>query len=159
MTWTGSDTYIGITLDTTEADRKLKQYEENTQEVTTRQIAMLRRGTELGLLTLQAVGATLDQSTRVYAYIIQTGIETLLSVRSAFLTGGVGAALTAFGLGAFQIGLLYSQLNAIESGRADQAAQMQASYSLLKQTGAFLRVFLIGYYILFWILIKLRSIL
>lgn len=126
---------IIIDADTTRADEKLVDLQARTIQTANQQVATINRVSELSLLSLQAIGVTVDATFRIQVLAIRTAINTFIQTRAALATANPLLATTTVITGSVMLYLLYAQLQAIESGRAEVSAQMGASYALLRQAG------------------------
>jgi len=130
-----SVTRIRTVIDSTEVDTQLIALENKTIRVANRQVAIINQVSELSLLSLQAIGVTVDATFRIQTLAIRTAINTFIQTRAAFATQNPLLAATTIITGSVMLYLLYAQLQAIESGRMEVSAQMGASYQLLRQAG------------------------
>ena len=126
---------IVLDVDTTRADQKLVDLQARTIQTANRQVAIINQVSELSLLSLQAIGVTVDATFRIQTLAIRTAINTFIQTRAAFATQNPLLAATTIITGSVMLYLLYAQLQAIESGRMEVSAQMGASYQLLRQAG------------------------
>lgn len=126
---------IVLSVDTTRADDQLADLQARTIQTANQQVATINRVSELSLLSLQAIGVTIDATFRIQVLAIRTAINTFIQTRAAFATANPLLATTTVITGSVMLYLLYAQLQAIESGRAETSAQMGASYALLRQAG------------------------
>jgi len=126
---------IVLDVDTTRADQKLVDLQARTIQTANRQVAIINQVSELSLLSLQAIGVTVDATFRIQTLAIRTAINTFIQTRAAISTANPLLAATTIITGSVMLYLLYAQLQAIESGRMEVSAQMGASYQLLRQAG------------------------
>lgn len=126
---------IVISVDTTDADQKLVDLEVRTILIAQRQVATINRVSELGLLALQAQGVAVDATFRIQTIAIRTTINTVIQTRAAIRISNPLLAAETIITGGVMLYLLYAQLQAIESGRAEVSAQMAASFTLLRMSG------------------------
>ena len=126
---------IIIDADTTRADQKIEDVEARTVQAANQQVATINRVSELSLLSLQAIGVTIDATFRIQVLAIRTAINTFIQTRAAIATANPLLAATTVVTGSVMLYLLYAQLQAIEAGKQETSAQMAASYTLLRQAG------------------------
>ena len=133
-------TTVIVDADTTAFDQKTRSAEARAKQAARAQISAIRRTTEIGLLTLQAFGVVVDQTLRAQVRIAQVAIETIIQVNAAAAAGTLGLSTVAtVGVAALQIFILIRLINAIEQARTEEAAQLQATITLLYMTEAYIR--------------------
>ena len=130
-----SEVRIKTVIDSTELDQQLVDVEARTIQTAQRQVATINRVSELSLLSLQAIGITVDATFRIQTIAIRTVINTVIQTRAALSISNPLLAAETVITGGVMLYLLYAQLQAIESGRAEVSAQMAASFTLLRMSG------------------------
>ena len=126
---------IILDADTTLADNKLVDLQARTIQTAQRQVATINRVSELSLLSLQAIGITVDATFRIQTIAIRTVINTVIQTRAAISISNPLLAAETVITGGVMLYLLYAQLQAIETGRSEVSAQMAASFTLLRMSG------------------------
>ena len=135
-----ADPGIEVFIDTTEGDKVLDEFSDRGKQAVNAQIMGMRRATEMSILTLQAFGVVIDQTLRAQIRVVQVGIETALQVNAAIAAGTFGAStLFTIGIAAVQIFVLVRLISAIENARTEEAAQLQATITLLYMTESYTR--------------------
>lgn len=128
-------TTLVLDVDTSIADLKIAEVQARTIRAANQQVATVNRASELSLLSLQAIGVTVDATFRVQAIAVRTAINTFIQTRAAIVSANPLLAVETVITGSVMLYLLGQQLQAIESGRSEVSAQMSATYSLLRQAG------------------------
>ncbi|KKL94718.1 hypothetical protein LCGC14_1861830, partial [marine sediment metagenome] len=77
---------IVLDVDTTRADQKLVDLQARTIQTANRQVAIINQVSELSLLSLQAIGVTVDATFRIQTLAIRTAINTFIQTRAAIST-------------------------------------------------------------------------
>ena len=130
-----SEVRIKTVIDSTELDQQLVDVEARTIQTAQRQVATINRVSELSLLSLQAIGIAVDATFRIQTIAIRTVINTVIQTRAALAVSKPLLAAETVITGGVMLYLLYAQLQAIETGRAEVSAQMAASFTLLRMSG------------------------
>ncbi len=130
-----SETRIKTVVDSTEFDLQLFALESRTLQSAQRQVATINRVSEISLLSLQAIGITVDATFRIQAIAIRTTINTFIQTRAALAVSNPLLAAETVVTGGVMLYLLYAQLQAIESGRNEVSAQMAAAFTLIRMSG------------------------
>ena len=126
---------VVVTIDKTQAEQNLQNFNERVLASANRAVGTVNRVTEMSLLALQAVGFGVDATFRIQAQALRTGINTVIQTAAAVRIANPALAAATVLTGGVSLYLLYAQLQAIENGQAESAAQMQASYTLLRTSG------------------------
>ncbi len=126
---------IIVDADTSRAEAKIVDVEARTVQAANRQVATINRASELSLLTLTAIGVSVDATFRIQAFAIRTAINTFIQTRAALTIGNPLLAAETLVTGGIMLILLYEQLQAIEEGRGEANVQLSAAYSALRSAG------------------------
>lgn len=122
-------------VDTTDGDQDLDDFNNRVLASANQAVGTVNRVTEMSLLALQALGFAVDATFRVYAQALRTGINTVIQVDAALKISNPALAAQTVLTGGVSLYLLYAQLQALNTGRSEVSAQMQASYTLLRTSG------------------------
>ncbi len=123
-------------VDTTRGDAELENFNNRVLQSANRSVGTINRVSEMALLSFQAIGFGVDATFRVQAYALRTAINTVIQTGAALRISNPALALQTAVVGGVSLYILYAQLQAIDSGRNETSAQLQASYTLLRTSGA-----------------------
>jgi len=126
---------VVLRVDKTDAESELENFNNRVLASANRAVGTVNRVSEMALLSFQAVGFGVDATFRIQAQALRTGINTVIQTRAAFKIANPALAAQTIITGGVSLYILYKQLQAIENGRTQTAAQLQASYTLLRTSG------------------------
>ena len=103
---------IEISADTSKANAAIVDLEARTIQAANRSVSTINRVSELSLLSLTAIGVSVDTTFRIQAFVLRTAINTFIQTKAAFAVSNPLLAAETLITGGVMIYLLYSQSGA-----------------------------------------------
>lgn len=121
---------VGIGIDSSQADRELDEFNAKTVQAVKSMITNIRRASQIGIYTAQAMGMAIDQTITLSVEAAMLTIELAFEVATLEAMTGIG--LLRAGLMFVQIVLLLQTVQQLKQKRTESATKTGAVVQALR---------------------------